>query len=164
MDDFILGKNLKSLRQNKNITQPELAKRIGISLSSIQKHEAGSGISKRLLEKYVKFYGCDRNWLLTGIGEPYIKKDREENNIPQLRKSVEEYKIGTPRLGQAVDMLATILESGNDALIHSLISHLAASKEAVNQMKNQNQQISNLMSELNDVRSRLALLEQKLRQ
>ncbi len=26
--------------------------------------------SQNNLEKYIKFYGCDKNWLLTGIGGP----------------------------------------------------------------------------------------------
>jgi len=162
MYDVALGNRLKILRERKNLTQSELAKAMGISLSSVQHHEAGGSISKKFFRKYIDCYGCDRNWLLIGIGEPYLNKNGKGDGIPNVRELREEYKIGTPGLGQAVDMLAAVLDSGNDALIHSLISHLAASKEAVNQMKNQNQQISNLISELNDVRKRLAALEKKL--
>lgn len=41
MDEKEIGKNIKTIRQMKNITREELAKKINVSYSSIEKHEQG---------------------------------------------------------------------------------------------------------------------------
>jgi len=157
-----IGVRIKAIRGS--LSQKDFAIKIGAGQKSIHSWEVGHAApGARSLEAIHRVFGVDIHWLLTGEGETYINKDREENNIPQVREPVEEYRIGAPRLGQAVDMLATILESGNDAFIQSLISHLIASKESINQMRRQNQQLSALQSELDDLRKRLAALEEKSR-
>jgi len=69
--DAEFGQRLKLLRKQKKLKQVEAASLIGISYSSLQNHEAGRWPSRSTLEKYLKFYGCDRGWLLTGKGTPF---------------------------------------------------------------------------------------------
>ena len=161
MQYITLRERLLFLRESKNLTQSELAKQINISLSSVQKHEAGGGISKRLLKRYIEFYGCDQNWLLTGLGTPY-KNDMMEGGPLRTGESVAEYiKVDTPGLGQAVEMLATILGSGNQVFSQAVMLSLRASSDALNIMKQRNQQISDVMLELHEIRKRLAALEKR---
>jgi transcriptional regulator with XRE-family HTH domain len=72
MNDIAFGNRLKYLREARKLTQPKLAELVGMSYSAIQKHEAGSGVNKTTLNRYVIFYKCDRSWLLTGQGEPFM--------------------------------------------------------------------------------------------
>jgi len=60
-------------------------------------------------------------------------------------------------------MVATVLGSGNDVFIRSLMSSLLASSEGVKVISQQNQRLSALLSELDDVRKRLAALEEKIK-
>jgi len=57
------------------LTQDVAALKIGIKYRTYQTHEAGQIPNRNTLKKYIDFYGCDRNWLLTGEGEPYINKE-----------------------------------------------------------------------------------------
>jgi transcriptional regulator with XRE-family HTH domain len=71
-----VGKRLKRLREVKLFTQIEAARNIGISTRSLQYHENGELPNQNNLQKYIDFYGCDRDWLLTGKGEPFNKERR----------------------------------------------------------------------------------------
>lgn len=62
---------MKQLRHISNLNQKELAEKIGLGVSSIRDHEAGRYPNKNTLQKYVAFFKCNRDWLLTGHSEPY---------------------------------------------------------------------------------------------
>lgn len=72
---------LKDLRQNKNITQKELAKKIFVSRSAIAKWENGLGIpSDANMKMLCDFFSVDENWLLD-------KKDlKGEIKLSKLQK------------------------------------------------------------------------------
>jgi FtsZ-binding cell division protein ZapB len=62
-------------------------------------------------------------------------------------------KEQTSALGQAVDMLATVLGSGDRVFVQALMSNLIAFSEAVNTRKNQDQRIENLEGECQNLRN-----------
>ncbi len=58
---------LKSLRKSKNLTQAELGEKIQISLTTINKAEAGKGdLSTEQVIKLSSFFGVSADYLLTG--------------------------------------------------------------------------------------------------
>ncbi len=59
------------MRNNLDLKQIEIAPRVGISYKALQDHESGRWPNKKNLERYIAFYGCNRNWFLTGEGVPY---------------------------------------------------------------------------------------------
>jgi len=164
MSDISFGGRLKLLRKNAQLTQVDAARLIHISYKALQDHEGGRWPNKNNLEKYIEFYGCDQNWLLTGLGARY-KSDTMEGGPLRTGESVAEYiKVDTPGLGQAVEMLATILASGNQVFSQAVMLSLRASSDALSIMKQRNQQMAALVSELNELRNRLAALEEKFQE
>ncbi len=60
-----IGNNLRKLRKKKNLTQSEVAKMTGISLSSYSKYERGYGVRYiRTLFKLARFYGVKITYLV----------------------------------------------------------------------------------------------------
>jgi len=160
---MIIGSRIKAIRGA--LSQKDFALKIGAGQKSIHSWEAGHAApGARSLEAIHRVFGVDIHWLLTGEGEPYINNDRKEIAPPgMIREPPAEYEERVPGLGQAVDMVATVLGSGNDVFIRSLMSSLLASSEGVKVISQQNQRLSALLSELDDVRKRLAALEEKIK-
>jgi len=146
-----------------NRSNKVFADRINIATSTIQSWDDEHFPKGDILHRIHKEFNIDINWLLTGEGEPYIKTDREEIDLPGIiTESSVEYQVGAPALGHAVDMLAKVLESGNQVFIQAVMSSLIASSHAVNAAKQQSQQISDLRFEFDVVCRRLAALEKRL--
>jgi len=156
-----IGDRIKMVRGT--LTQKQFALKIGAGQRSIYSWEVGHAApGAKSLEAIHRVFGVDIHWLLTGEGERYIKKDdSQENDLPQAHESLAEYSADAPGLGQAVEMLATILGSGNQVFSQAVMSSLRASAAALNIMKQRNQQMATLVSELNDFRKRLAALEEQ---
>lgn len=77
MKDCEFGKRLKLIRDLKGITQREAAELLQLKIRAIQSNEAGQWPNRNNLSKYLEFYKCDKAWLMTGAGEPYIKEGFE---------------------------------------------------------------------------------------
>lgn len=74
------GKRVKNLRKEVGLKQAEAAKKIGVGYRTYQGYEAGDFPSQTNLQKLVGFFGCRREWLLTGQ-EPIYKKDRASSEL-----------------------------------------------------------------------------------
>ncbi|WP_303007061.1 helix-turn-helix domain-containing protein, partial [Romboutsia ilealis] len=58
MDKKQLGRNIKLIRQTKNITREDLAKKLNISYSSIEKYEQGlRGFRVEIIDKFAEALG-----------------------------------------------------------------------------------------------------------
>lgn len=66
---------------------------------------------------------------------------------------------GGPGLGRAVDMLATVLDSGNPLYIQVVLSVLSAFSSAATRTKQQTEEIRQLTRECEELRTRLEALE-----
>lgn len=65
MDKKQLGKNIKLIRQTKNITREDLAKKLNISYSSIEKYEQGlRGFKVEIIDKFAEALGVPLNEIL----------------------------------------------------------------------------------------------------
>lgn len=176
-----LGDRLKKIRGD--IPRSIFARRLGIHISSIRRYESENQIPKGdILEKIQEEFGVNTAWLLSGQGEPYIKDRRngdlaDKNGLWGKTERTEvdgrEFTVTTfapkgettaaPVLGQAVDMLATVLGSGDQVFIQALMSNLLAFSAAVNEKKHQAARISALESECEDLQKRLIDVERTLR-
>jgi HTH-type transcriptional regulator, cell division transcriptional repressor len=68
--DIEIGARLAQARQAKNLSREQLAKRLGVSVASIQHHESGfRGIRRPAAEIYAKALRVSINWLYTGTGD-----------------------------------------------------------------------------------------------
>jgi len=73
------GTILKKLRQDKNLTQDELAKKIDTSRSNIANYENDKNMpSVDILEKLAKLFNCSTDFLL---GKSNIKNPEELKNV-----------------------------------------------------------------------------------
>lgn len=73
------GSILKKLRQDKNLTQDELAKKIDTSRSNIANYENDKNMpSVDILEKLAKIFDCSTDFLL---GKSNIKNPEKNNNF-----------------------------------------------------------------------------------
>lgn len=66
---------------------------------------------------------------------------------------------GVPGLGRAVDMLASVLDSGNPLYIQVVLSVLSAFSSAATRTKHQTEEIRQLTRECDELRKRLEALE-----
>src|SRR3990170_2410359 len=68
-----IGDRIKTARKRVGITQGELAKRVEVSLQTINKYERGHRTPDAgLLGMIAKELGCDPGWLLSGEDKIYI--------------------------------------------------------------------------------------------
>lgn len=70
-DTSSFPERLLYLRKKKGLRQEDVAAGVGIGLRSVQRHENGEIPNKNNIKRYVSFYGCLEQWLLTGKGRPY---------------------------------------------------------------------------------------------
>lgn len=91
----MLGERLKSLRQEKGLSQRDLAKKLNISASAIAMYET----SKRepdseLLKRISEFFGVSIDYLLgtTDIPSPTVQIKDAVSDDPELKEFYEEMK------------------------------------------------------------------------
>lgn len=87
MNNKEIGKKIKLIRQTKNITREDLAKKLNISYSSIEKYEQGlRGFRVEITNKFAEALGVTINTLLKdeniSLGEN-IKKLRKNKGLSQ---------------------------------------------------------------------------------
>jgi len=160
--DIKFGYRLKLLRKSRGLIQTKVANSIKISYSAVQDHEGGKWPNKNNQNKYIDFYRCDRDWFLTGLGEPFPKKDDGAEPVPD-NKIDPASLIGEPKVGymseglgdfkfsEAIAMAARVLESGTSyaTALFLNIQHfdMALKSEARISQLEHNQ--SNLKTEIN---------------
>ena len=91
MNNKEIGKKIKLIRQTKNITREDLAKKLNISYSSIEKYEQGlRGFRVEITNKFAEALGVTINTLLKdeniSLGEN-IKKLRKNKGLTQDKLS-----------------------------------------------------------------------------
>ncbi len=95
MDQIKIGKFIAEMRKEQNLTQLDLAERLGISNKTISKWECGNGMPDyAVMEGLCRILQINVNELLSGERLPsqeYSKK-AEENIISLMQESSENYK------------------------------------------------------------------------
>jgi len=77
-----IGRRIKTIRQNKNITREELAKKLGVSYSSIEKHEQGlRGFKIETINRFAKALEVSTDEILYPTNEDKEKAVAEAQDI-----------------------------------------------------------------------------------
>jgi len=97
MDEKELKHRLKWLRNNRGITQINLAKELGLKISAIQSHEYGQYPNRKNMLKYLHFYKCDEVWLKTGQGKPYTQKTDRDKPLPIYKVEDRIVRVAAPK-------------------------------------------------------------------
>jgi transcriptional regulator with XRE-family HTH domain len=142
---YMIGERIKQIRGKE--PQEEFAKRFGVSRSTILRYESDERKPDTdFIAALCKAYNVNANWLLTG----------EEQKIQGAESLA--YPATTFTLGEHVDLLAKIHNSGNTVLIKAIDANLHAFTEAIDN-KALAQRAIDMMDEMN---KRVLTLENKL--
>lgn len=109
------GTILKKLRQDYNLTQDELAKKIDTSRSNIANYENDKNMpSVDILEKLAKLFNCTTDYLL---GKSDIRNPEENQNDPlglaKVGFSMDEYNPPTDTQREQIKGLLEIILKDN---------------------------------------------------
>lgn len=70
---------IAEIRKHAGLSQAEMAERLGLSRNFISLIENGNRIpSDRTISDICREFGVDRYWLLTGDGEPFTPRSKQE--------------------------------------------------------------------------------------
>ena len=106
-----IGARIKTARKKVGITQGELAKRVGVSLQTLNKYEKGHRTpDARLLGAIAKELGCDPGWLLSGEDKTYAAPEPsgEKFLLAEDMLDWETLKTATSAGGGSPDELVSI--------------------------------------------------------
>lgn len=75
------------LRQKLGLSQKEMAEGLGVPSTTISKYERGEvKPAADILAKIANTYGVNLNWLLTGLGDMFIKTEAENSFLEVMKK------------------------------------------------------------------------------
>lgn len=101
---------IKKIRKDSKLTQVEFGEKIGVKGNTITNYETGLRTpTDAVILSICREFSVDQNWLKTGIGEPYIKKSKNQ-------------QIG--------DLIGEVLKSDEDSFKRRLVSALAKLDES----------------------------------
>lgn len=138
-----LGDRLKSARENKSLSQQEVAERAGMSQPTYYKIESGKTKRTTYLNDLARVLGVDANWLATGQGSMYtlqsnIHPDFEPtddwDNLTPLEPDEVEihfYKDFGMACGHGSDLVAMESEKRRLRLSRATIDRIGSHKDKV---------------------------------
>ncbi len=170
----------------KGLTVDDFAKRIGVAKSTAQRYLAGHLPKGDNLERIAIEFDVSVDWLLTGEGDSLRRKNErirymrssaashvsdeaglfgrtEYKELEGKRVAVTMFEpddrdAGPVGLGQAVEMLASILGSGDPIFTQAILSNLRAFYQAVDDRK----RITKLETDCEFLRKEVEVLKQRL--
>lgn len=104
-----IAKKITKIRLENNMNQREFSSQMNISQGYLSKIEKGIiGLSEDFLLRLREVFKVDINWLLTGMGESYIKEKNEETSILAENSNViniqgSSHKINEIHIGDIVE-------------------------------------------------------------
>lgn len=76
---MILGERIKKVRRDKDLTQYEFGKRIGIKANSVSLIESGNrNASDQVIISICREFNVNETWLRTGEGEMFVQRSRDD--------------------------------------------------------------------------------------
>lgn len=102
--DFAI--RLRSLREEKGFTQQEMARKVGVSMTTIQNYEGGQLPKGEHAVSLAVALECSLDWLMLGIAPTGITENEELRNLRQendlLRQQVQDLRSAHETLALAV--------------------------------------------------------------
>lgn len=88
-----MKERVKQLRKAVGLSQTEFGKRVGVSLSSVQKWESGeNAVSDSVILLLCREFHVSETWLRTGAGEMHGEQEKQE----ELGRAVATLMAGRP--------------------------------------------------------------------
>ena len=120
----LLRTELLRERDGRKYTQQEFAERIGLSQNFIWQIEKGDRApSDRTISDICREFGVDRVWLETGVGEPFLPRDKRDD----LRAVFADVLSGRPSEKNA--FIEAIAQLPDDVFPVLVSSWIAAAEE-----------------------------------
>jgi len=160
------GDRIRHFRKLKKLNGSDFAKLLGISqasLSDIENNKSSTSIDYVI--NLLKNSDVNSEWLLTGIGNPYKTPHHAEIIDPgqscALGEPIPAYGPDRPSIGPAVDLLANILNSGDQVIVQALMANLHAFNRAVEKDRAQLSRIQELEEKCRALEERMNAIELK---
>lgn len=111
---------IKQVRSNAGMTQAQFAERIGLSRNYVAMIEIGQrDPSDRTISDICREFGVDRVWLETGVGEPFLPRDKRD----ELRAVFADVLSGRPSEKNAfIEAVAQLPDDVFPVLVSSWIA------------------------------------------
>lgn len=75
-----MNTRIAQVRKHFSLLQQEFAERLGLSKNFISLLETGARVpSDRTISDICREFGVDRVWLETGVGEPFLPRDKRDD-------------------------------------------------------------------------------------
>jgi len=143
----MIGERIKELRGTE--TQANWETRFGVTKNTIRRYESGANPpDTNFIARLCEAYGINAHWLITGEGPKFL------DDQPMQPAASNETAIAAPLpsdnlgLGESVELLAKIYNSGNKVLIRAISANLNAFGEAIDN-KALAQKAITMMDEMN---------------
>lgn len=108
------GKKLKKLRQDENLTQEELAKKINSSRSNIANYENDKNMpSVEILEKLSKILNCSIDYLLGNSNVKNSTSDNVEDYLLKIGLDMKKYNPPTENQKKQIEEFAKLVLKDN---------------------------------------------------
>ncbi|EFW37909.1 helix-turn-helix domain-containing protein [Treponema phagedenis] len=121
-----IGERFKRLRLNLGLNQAELAKRIQANPSLISDIERGEREpSKNIIVSLVEIFNLNANWLLTCVGEPFIKESTTPPK-PTILEELEKIAAEAPQFKEMQNRQAALEKEIQE--IKKLLSDIVGEK------------------------------------
>lgn len=88
-----MGERLKALRTEHGLSMKELGEAVGVTASTIHRHESGDFVKRSTLKAYADWFGVKEKWLEFGTGCKTEAADQEQQIAIQAQKIAESTKI-----------------------------------------------------------------------
>lgn len=82
----ILRKRIHDLREDADITQKQLADKIGITQNAISYYENGRSMPAEVLQKYAEYFGVSIDYLVGATNDPQPTTDDLKKSFDELAK------------------------------------------------------------------------------
>ncbi len=117
--DIIVGRNIRSIRRKKNMTQVDLGHRMNLAFQQIQKYERGlNRIASGRLPKLAKVLECDINEFFEGVevcfDKPFPKQRKKGQSTLKLNRARHQLikQVETLQSLETIEAINVILSAG----------------------------------------------------
>lgn len=95
---------MKTVRKHYRLTQAEVAAALSITKQTLSRYETDDRIPDVvLIQKFVQLYNVDANWLISGIGDRFIGKEKDISTPQNI--AVLNYVLKDPEIREMIQLL-----------------------------------------------------------
>jgi len=164
--DVAWGKRLRFLRNSRGLSQKGLvAEEIDLSLPTVQRYESGELPSAKGINEIVKFFKCNKAWLLSGDGIPFPGRPGERPEVRSPHMPIGEQpaiynKEGVAQkinIEEAIGKAYIVLRSGTPyaVALDLSITQIADALDMGVALKTWQDEIKDLRAQVNELRKKV---------